>query len=135
MNFVLKVQIQSLVESMRIVSKTEEKIFQMIGVTFMQFFNTAIILFLLSLDFEKFEVRHEWYSSQCGALIFAMVFTAIFPLIDLTVIVGIIRTLRWADRGFTSNKFVSYLPSIQTYIDLHSGPDFAIQWRYGSILF
>ena len=52
MNFVIKIQIQSLVESMKIVSKTEEKIFQMIGVTFMQFFNTAIILFLLSLDFE-----------------------------------------------------------------------------------
>ena len=89
MNFVLKAQIQSLVESMRIVSKTEEKIFQMIGVTFMQFFNTAIILFLLALDFEKFEFRQEWYSTHCGALIFAMVFTAIFPLIDLTVIVGI----------------------------------------------
>lgn len=27
------------------------------------------------------------------------------------------------------------MPSVQTYIDLHAGPEFQIQWRYGAILF
>jgi hypothetical protein len=27
------------------------------------------------------------------------------------------------------------LPSIQTYIDLHAGPEFAIHWRYSAVLF
>ncbi len=48
---------------------------------------------------------------------------------------GLLWSARYADRGFSSNKYKSYMPSIQTYIDLHSGPVFAIHWRYSSVLF
>lgn len=131
----IKFEIANLVTAMQIVSKSEEKIFQMIGVTFMQFFNTAIILFLVSLDYTTFNMKLDWYVSHAGTVVSAMIFTAVWPFIELVFFGGVGKAIRYYDRSFSNNKFATMMPSVQTYIDLHAGPDFAIQWRYGAILF
>jgi len=63
-----------------------------------------------------------------------MILTAIYPLIELTVIVSLYKIARWADRDFTMNRYQTHLKSVQMYIDLHAGPVFAIDYRYSSIL-
>lgn len=134
-NFMIKFEIANIVTAMQIVSKSEEKIFQMIGVTFMQFFNTAIIMFLVSLDYTTFTVKLDWYVSHGGSVVSAMVFTAVWPIIELIIFGGIGKALRYHDRSYSNNKFATKMPSVQTYIDRHAGADFPIQWRYGAILF
>ena len=64
-----------------------------------------------------------------------MIFTALWPLIEITMFGGVFYFLRLMDRGFTSNVYKTYMPSVQTYIDLHAGPEFDIHWRYSAILF
>ena len=63
-----------------------------------------------------------------------MKITAAWPLIEIGLYGATFKILRYFDRGFTSDKFKTKLPSIQTYIDLHSGPEFAIHWRYSAVL-
>ena len=64
-----------------------------------------------------------------------MKITAYWPLIEIAAFGSVFKILRYWDRGWTSDKLKSKLPSIQTYIDLHAGPEFAIHWRYSAVLF
>ena len=101
-----------MVNAMKIVSKTEEKIFQMIGVTFMQFFNTAVILFLVSFDIFNLRIHTNWYATHAGTIVSAMIFTAIWPIIEVLVFGGIFKMLRYHDHGWTNDKFNTNLPSV-----------------------
>ena len=77
----------------------------------------------------------SWYAKHGGTLVSAMKITALWPLIEIGLYVATFKLLRYWDRGWTSNKLKTKLPSIQTYIDLHAGPEFAIHWRYSAVLF
>ena len=37
------------------------------------------------------------------------------------------------DRRFKCNKYSTQKSSIQSYVDLHGGPEFLIHWKYASI--
>jgi hypothetical protein len=63
-----------------------------------------------------------------------MKFTALWPLIELFAFGMVFKCLRWADRSFSSDKYTTAQPSMQTYIELHAGPVFAISYRYSSVL-
>lgn len=52
LNLVLKFTIQGLINDMKIVSKTEERIYAMVSVTLTQFVNTAAILAVRGLLFD-----------------------------------------------------------------------------------
>lgn len=90
----------------------------------MQFFNTAIILFLVSIDYNTITIKLDWYVTHAGSVVSAMIFTAVWPLIELLIFGGAMKMLRFHDRNYTNNKFLTNMPSVQTYIDLHAGPDF-----------
>ena len=64
-----------------------------------------------------------------------MIITAVWPLIEIGAYGATFKLLRYFDRDFTSEKFKTKLPTVQTYIDIHAGPEFAIHWRYSAILF
>ena len=98
----------------------------MIGVTFMQFFNTAIILFLVGLSAKNLSIKSDWYATHARTIISAMIFTAVWPLIEVALFGGIFKLLRYHDRNFTNDKFITQMPSVQTYIDIHAGPEFLI---------
>jgi hypothetical protein len=125
-NFVLKYQIASLVTDMRLVSKTEEKVYQMLGVTLMQFFNTAIIIFFLEFNWTSIRLSKDWYVKYSGVVYFAMIFTALWPLVEIIVNGGLVKLMRFYDRKWGKDKFVTSKVSPQLYIDLHAGPEFAI---------
>jgi len=115
----------------------------MVAVTLMQFFNTAVLLLvrlfmetnketLFTLDVQSITVY--WYIKYAPYLVGTMKAMAAWPMIELGMYGAAFKLLRYFDRGFTRDKFKTKLPSIQTYIDLHAGPPFAIHWRYSAVL-
>ena len=80
------------------------------------------------------DIGVRWYNTIGLVLVKTMILTAIYPLIELGIIVTLYKIARWADRDFTNDRYRTYMKSVQTYIDLHAGPVFAIDYRYSSIL-
>ena len=129
---------------MKLRVKSEQAVYAMLAVTLTQFFNTGVLLTVRNYldhientfddtDIDSLSVK--WYTTHGITLVSAMKITAAWPLIEIGLYGVTFKILRYLDRGFTGNKFITKLPSIQTYIDLHSGPEFAIHWRYSAILF
>lgn len=71
----------------------------------MQFFNTAIILFLISIDYSTLTIKIDWYATHAGSVVSAMIFTAFWPLIELVMFGSALKMLRHYDRNYTNNKF------------------------------
>jgi hypothetical protein len=128
---------------MKLPSQSEEGVYAMVAVTLMQFFNTAVLLLvrlfmetnketLFTLDVQSITVY--WYIKYAPYLVGTMKAMAAWPMIELGMYGAAFKLLRYFDRGFTRDKFKTKLPSIQTYIDLHAGPPFAIHWRYSAVL-
>jgi hypothetical protein len=77
----------------------------------------------------------NWYIKYAPILVGTMKAMAAWPMIELAAYGATFKFLRYFDRGFSRDKFRTKLPSIQTYIDVHAGPQFAIHWRYSAMLF
>lgn len=142
-NLIIKFQITGLIRKMKLPSQSEEAVYAMIAITLMQFFNTAVLLLvrlyletnqesLFSLDVQSITVY--WYIKYAPYLVGSMKVMAAWPMIELGMYGAAFKLLRYFDRGFTRDKFKTKLPTIQTYIDLHAGPPFAIHWRYSAVL-
>ena len=83
----------------------------MIGVTFMQFFNTAVIIFLVSFDIFNLRIHTNWYATHAGTIVSAMIFTAVWPIIEVLLFGGIFKLLRYHDRGQARTEWSS-LPGL-----------------------
>jgi hypothetical protein len=143
-NIVLKFSIAGFIGGMKLRNKSEEAIYAMLAVTLTQFFNTGVLLFVRnysasnnenSINADNNSLSVFWYSTSGVTLVSAMKITAYWPLIEIAAFGSVFKILRYLDRGCTSDKLKTKLPSIQTYIDLHAGPEFAIHWRYSAVLF
>jgi hypothetical protein len=108
---VFKSKIRELVSDLKIVSRTQEMVYHMLGVSAMQFFNTALILFFISFDVNTLTLRKEWYTQHVGTIYFAMVFTAAWPILEIACIGFAFKAIRYWDRGFTSNKYITRMKS------------------------
>jgi hypothetical protein len=118
----------------------------MIFVFAVQFFNTAILITLINantneagLHFGIFngiypDFNYNWYSDIGATIIYTMMFNALWPFIEIALTYGTSLIYRLLDKGFSLNKYVTKSKSIQQYIDLYSGPDYLIHFKYSRIL-
>jgi hypothetical protein len=127
---------------MKLPSLSEEGVYAMVALTVMQFFNTAVLLLVRlfletdqeTLTYSVQSISVYWYIKYAPILVGTMKAMAAWPMIELATYGAVFKFLRYFDRGFSRDKFKTKLPSIQTYIDLHAGPEFAIHWRYSSTM-
>lgn len=56
------------------------------------------------------------------------------PVVEFFINWGMKNGLRMLDRGFTKDQYKSKKRSIQQYVDTYSGPEFAIHFRFSTIL-
>jgi len=122
----------------------------MLTIFLAQFVNTVILLTLKNFNtidifpegsyFNKvFDGRdtdfsQHWYQTVGTSIVMTMLIKAGEPLIQLSMNYCILNTMRCMDRGFTCNSKKTRQGSIKNYIDLYSGPEFALNNRYSAIL-
>ena len=101
---------------------------------YVQFFNTAFLLLLVNADMREqplaFGVSSgtegdfdkSWFKLIGNTLVGAMIFAAIFPIIEALGFFALRLLFRIMDRGFSSDSYKTKTTSIQAYIDTYSGP-------------
>lgn len=124
LNMILKFSTEGMIKDMKVDSRSEEKIYAMFAVTLTQFVNTGFVLFarevFLSLGTGLSSMEHDnkksisvlFYATHGLTLFSAMLITAIWPLLEIAVTASMFYFLRYADRGFSRNRYVSYMPSV-----------------------
>jgi hypothetical protein len=64
----------------------------------------------------------------------AMIFNVYWPVLEFFCFWGMRFGFRWMDRRFSCNKYTTKKSTLQTYIELYSGPTFFIHYKYSTIL-
>lgn len=112
-----------------------------------QFFNTAILLILVNANFEEVglplatvfdgpfrDFTPTWYTNVGYRVTQTMLINAFFPYIEFTIAYVKLNLFRWKDRSFGSDTYKTQKTSIQTYIDVYSGPEYMIHFKYSGML-
>lgn len=150
-NYMLMSILIDLLKSVRYPRKTEEARVTMICIFVSQFVNTAILLPLCYANFSDIDggdglfslvfnigkytdFSTYWYATVGSIICKTMFITAIFPPLEFVIFYLLKNVSRWSDRGFGKNSLVTSMPTVQAYIDLYSGCDYSIDYRYATIL-
>jgi hypothetical protein len=118
----------------------------MVFVFIVQFFNTAVLITLINANTKEAGIdigifngiypdfNFNWYSDIGATIIYTMSFNALWPFIEIIMTYGTSLVFRVLDKGFSLNKYVTQSKSVQQYIDLYSGPDYLIHFKYSRTL-
>lgn len=139
-----------MVKSLRLSTVSLETKAIMLTIFLAQFVNTVILLTLKNFNtidvfpegsyFNKIfdgrdtDFNQHWYQTVGTSIVMTMLIKAGEPLIQLSMNYCILNTMRCMDRGFSCNSERTRQGSIKNYIDLYSGPEFALNSRYSAIL-
>jgi len=149
-NFALRFICTTMIKSLRISTvSTETKAITMV-IFFATFVNTCILLSIKNANFadlfgkdswinkifngKETDFSVNWYHTVGLVITQTLLIQSFTPLIQLSMNYCILNTMRCLDRGFTLNPSKTRQASIQNYIDLHSGPIYALNYRFSAIL-
>lgn len=150
-NFALKMLLVELIKALHLKTVTIETNYTMITIFIGQFINTAVLIVLNNASFKDFDEGNgplsmiffvgtetdfsvTWYRTVGLTIMRTMMSQALWPLIEFVMFYAILNLTRLADRKFTSDTFVTSMPSVQAYIDTYAGPEYLIHYRYAAIL-
>jgi len=118
----------------------------MTSIFVVQFFNTAILLLLTNantedagLGFLPFkgmynDLNFEWYNDIGSSFITTMITAGIFPIIEFGIAFGMKTAFKFLDRGCKLSGDSTKKNTIQAYINLYSGPEYAMHFKYSSMM-
>lgn len=148
-NYVIRTIMICLISKIGYASETEQ-LKKITSATFyMLFFNTAFLLMLVNADMTEqpltFGLTHGhyadfnalWWKQLGNALLSTMFINAIFPIVEFFMFFGLRFFGRWRDRGLSCTNRSQYntkANSIQKYIGIYAGPEFAMHFKYSAIL-
>lgn len=75
-----------------------------------------------------------WYGDVGATITKAMLINAFMPVIEFCIFWCMREGFRRLDRGFGRDTYKSKKKSIQQYVDIYSGPDFMIHFRFSSLM-
>jgi len=109
------------------------------------FINNALLIMLMSANFEFaptiFDGKYsdfnlDWFIDIGSIVVASMIFTALYPLIELVGFGGILYLKRVADQKTLFIERIPFKTQKQTgtqYFDLYAGPAYAIHYKYSYI--
>jgi hypothetical protein len=122
----------------------------MLLIFFVTFINTGLVLVLASASITEWDPNDDYsfifnkrgftdfsvdfYQLTGTILIATMIKNSYFTIVEFIGFSMLGKCKRWADRGFSSNQLYSKKKSVPAYIELHSGPKYAIHFRYSALL-
>ena len=149
-NYILKTICTTMVKSLRLNTVSLETKSIMLTIFLAQFVNTVILLTLKNFntvdifgkgsyfneifDGKDTDFSQHWYTTVGVAITMTMLIKAMEPFVEFMKNFSMFTMARCLDRGFTFDTQRTKQGSIKNYIDLHSGPEFALNNRYSAIL-
>ncbi|CAI2375497.1 unnamed protein product [Moneuplotes crassus] len=127
-------------------TETSQATVIMVFVFIAQFLNTSILInFVNANTTEAFsnmgifkggypDFNFNWYSDIGASIVFTMMFNTLWPFIEVALDFGMSLFFRILDKGLTCNKYKTRSKTIQQYIDLYSGPEYLVHFKYSRIL-
>ena len=113
---------------------------------YVQFFNSALLLLLVNANLTEqpfafglnagsmSDFNGNWFRTVGNVLIAAMFFNLYYPLLES----GLYYLIRWQgrcrDRGCSFTGKATGKKSIQSYLDVYSGPVYFMHYKYSSIM-
>ena len=146
LNFFLREIIIFMIYQIGFHTETGQTNIIMIFVFVVQFFNTAILINLVNANTgEAFshlglfygsypDFNFNWYSDIGATVVYTMVFNALWPFIEILMNFGMSLAYRILDKGFSFNKYHTSSKTLQQYINIYSGPDYLIHFKYSRML-
>lgn len=118
------------------------------GVFIAQFFNTGFVLMLANANLTETYIpilnryitgqytdfSSGWYRDVGATIVKTMAISAVMPVVEFGMFYVLRNALRKKDRNFTNDYLRTQKKSIQQYIDIYSGPEFMIHFRYSTIM-
>jgi len=145
-NIILRTIMLSLIKWIGYHTESDQTGAIMTSIFIVQFFNTAILLLLTNantsyagLGFLPFEgmypdLTFEWYNDIGSSFIMTMTTAAIFPIIEFCIAMGMKVTFKFLDRGCKCSGDQTKKNTIQAYINLYSGPEYAMHFKYSGMM-
>lgn len=118
----------------------------MTSIFVVQFFNTAILLILTNantsdagLGFLPFkgmysDLTFEWYNDIGSSFIMTMLVGALLPIIEFASGYGQKVVFKFLDRGCKCKGEDTKKKTIQSYINLYAGPEYAMHVKYSAMM-
>jgi len=128
-NELIKFMVTEAIEAVRLTTKSEQAMYTMLTVFVAQFFNTALMLLL-----QRNSLSVEWYEKSGDTIVETMYLQAYVPIVEFFSSYMVIRFIRMIDRGFSSDINKTRLPSMDLYLQVHSGPNFDVEGQYSNML-
>jgi len=118
------------------------------GIFIVQFLNTGILLLLVQANLSEYDVPFVssaldgpftdflplWYVGVGYKIVQTMIVNAIFPFIEFGIAYTKLWVFRRMDDGFAKDSYKTKKTNMQTYIDIYSGPEYLIHFKYSGIL-
>jgi hypothetical protein len=145
-NIVLRTLMLSLLTWIGFHTESEQTSAIMTSIFVVQFFNTAILLILTNantkyagLGFLPFDgmyadLNFEWYNDIGASFIVTMLTAAVFPIIEFCIAFGMKTAFKFLDRGCKFSGETTKKNTIQAYINLYSGPEYAMHFKYSGMM-
>jgi len=145
LNFFLRGWVISMVHTIGFHTETSQTMVIMIFVFLVQFLNTTILINLVNANLSEAvgisifsghypDFDFDWYSDVGASIIYTMTFNAMWPFIEMAMGVGMAIFFRILDKGLTCDKYKTSSQTIQQYINLYSGPEYLVHFKYSRIL-
>lgn len=118
----------------------------MTSIFVVQFFNTAILLILTNANTEiaglsfiplkgKYpDLNFEWYNDIGASFVITMITAALFPIIEFSIGFSQKLVFQFLDRGCSCNSQKTKKVTIQGYINLYSGPEYMMHFKYSGMM-
>jgi len=118
------------------------------GVFYAQFFNTGLLLLLVNANMTEhkpkmitqqinnqyYDYSPEWYADVGQNLFQTMIIQSILPYVTLTTGFVIPRLKAYLDSSFTGDAYMTKTTAMAQYINLYSGTDYVIHFKYSTVL-
>lgn len=109
-------------------------------------FNTAILLLLANANTQQTwlfwlpfkgeypDLTYEWYNDVGSSLIITMLTAAFMPAVEFMIQLSMRTAFRILDSGFKCRKYSTKKKTIQQYVNLYSGPEYMMHFKYAAML-
>lgn len=81
-----------------------------------------------------YDFNMKWFKLTGNVILHAQIFNITLPIIIFFVMASIRKFNRLSDRSWTLDKYKTKTKTITAYINLYSGPEFLLHFKYNALL-
>lgn len=80
------------------------------------------------------DLNFEWYNDIGASFVITMMTAAVFPIIEFCIAFSMKKAFIFLDRSFSCDASKTKKNTIQAYINLYSGPEYMMHFKYSGLM-